>query len=238
MTTATDPAREQTPENAPGDGPEHAAPRLLLGSPILGQINLPNALTLTGLMLALLSATFAVLGQFHAAILCMMWSGVADLFDGFLARRSVRTELESEVGKQLDSVSDVCSFGFAPAVFAFSYGLREPWYVALLLAFVCANALRLAYFNAVGTSAEGDRRYFTGLPVTYAALFIPVAFLGSLRFESDVMVPALGALYLLLALAMVSGRKVPKPGGLWYVFFSLLAVAMTGVYAWALIAGP
>ncbi len=211
--------------------------RRLLGSPILGLLDAPNALTLSGLMLAWLSAAFAVRGAFYGALLCMIGSGVADLFDGFLARRTQRTALEADAGKQLDSLCDICSFGFAPAIFAYCYGLREPWQVALLLAYVSANALRLAYFNAAGMDAQGDRQYFTGMPVTYAALFVPVAFLGAFWLPRPAMIALLSALYALLAAAMISGFRIPKPGGLWYGIFGVLAVVMSGVYGWALVAG-
>lgn len=212
--------------------------RTVFGSPILGMLNLPNVLTLAGLMLSLGSAWFAVLGNFYAAILCMMWAGVADLFDGFVARRSRRTPLEAAVGGHLDSLCDVCSFGFAPAVFAFAFGLREPWFVVLLLFYVGANAMRLAYFDAVGMAAEGDRQYFTGMPVTYAALFIPFGFALSFWLgRSGEMEAVLGALYFCLGAAMVSGNKVPKPRGIWYGIFSLLAIGLSAVYGWALATG-
>lgn len=219
--------------------PPIASPsRTVFGSPILGMLNLPNALTLAGLALGLFSAWFAVLGQFHAAILCLIWAGVADLFDGMVARKRSRTELEASVGRHLDSLCDVCSFGLSPGVFAFSLGLREPWYVILLLFYVWAAAMRLAYFDAVGLDTEGDRQFFTGMPVTYAALFIPAGF--SLVFwlgRGAELEAILGALYFCLGSAMVSGQRVPKPRGTWYVVFSVLAIGLTAVHAWAIASG-
>ncbi|MBM3268125.1 MAG: CDP-alcohol phosphatidyltransferase family protein [Candidatus Sericytochromatia bacterium] len=204
-----------------------------LGSPILGGLDAPNFLTLTGLALAVLSVMCAVREEFHAALVCLIGAGVADLFDGFLARRSVRGEVPAAVGKHLDSLCDVCSFGFAPAILAYCYGLREPWQVLVLVAYVAAGALRLAYFDAVGLSAQGDRQAFTGMPITYGALFVPLAFLGTFREEPVALIPELALVYALLAVAMVSGAKVPKPTGVWYVIFGLLAVVMAGVYGWA-----
>jgi CDP-diacylglycerol--serine O-phosphatidyltransferase len=217
--------------------------RRFLGSPILAQLNLPNSLTLTGLALAFLSAGFAVKSQFYAAILCMIGSGIADLFDGFVARKTVRTDLEMAVGGQLDSICDVCSFGFGPAVFAYCYVWNEtpaavpPFVLAVLIAYICANALRLAYFNAVGLSGEGDTQYFTGMPVTYAALFIPIAFLWNFFLQGGEMIIVLTGLYAALGVAMVSGRKIPKPRGAWYGIFAALALVMCGIYGWALFKG-
>lgn len=208
-----------------------------MSSPILRQLNLPNALTLLGLMLTFLSAVFAVQGEFYAAILCMMYAGITDLFDGLVARKSRRTELQAEVGKQLDSIVDVCSFGFGPAVFAYCYGLRHPLAVVLLMAYVGAAAMRLAYFNSVGMAAEGDNRYFTGMPVTYAALFIPIVFLATLVLPAPTVRWALAGLYLVLATLMVSGLRIIKPRGVWYGIFSAIALTLTGVYAWAMATG-
>lgn len=203
-------------------------------SPILRQLNFPNAITLSGLMLTFLSAVFAVQGRFYPAILCMMYAGITDLFDGFVARRTERTELQAELGKQLDSLVDVCSFGFGPAVFAYCYGLRQMAAIALLMFYMGANALRLAYFNSVGMTSEGDEKYFTGMPVTYAALFIPIAFTASLFLSASTMQGVLAGLYLVLAMAMVSGLKIVKPRGVWYGVFGLVALVLTVVYAVAM----
>lgn len=208
-----------------------------MSSPILRQLNLPNALTLAGLMLTFLSATFAVRGQFYAAILCMMYAGITDLFDGFVARKVRRTELQAEVGKHLDSLVDVCSFGFGPAVFAYCYGLRHPAAVVLLMLYVGAAAMRLAYFNAAGMASEGSERYFTGMPVTYAALFIPIAFLATLALPAEAVRWGLAGLYLLLAALMVSGLRIIKPRGIWYGIFSGICLVLTGTYAWAIATG-
>jgi CDP-diacylglycerol---serine O-phosphatidyltransferase len=61
-------------------------------SPILRQLDLANSLTILGLILSTFSAMFSVQQQFYTALICMMFAGVADLFDGFVARRIQRTE--------------------------------------------------------------------------------------------------------------------------------------------------
>ncbi len=208
-----------------------------MSSPILRQVDLANALTLTGLMLTVLSMVLAVQGHVHAALLALMAAGITDLFDGFVARRTRRTDLQAEVGKHLDSLVDVCSFGFGPAVLGYSYGLRHPVAVVVLMAFVGAAAMRLAYFNSVGMTSEGDDRTFTGLPVTYVALVLPLGFLATLVWPADLVKPALMGLYLALAVAMVSGVRIVKPRGIWYAIFPLIALVLAGIYGWALITG-
>lgn len=204
-------------------------------SPILRQIDFPNALTLTGLMFSFFSAILALQEKFYVALICMMYAGIIDLFDGFLARRTERTELQSEVGKQLDSLVDICSFGFAPAIFAYCWGLREPLSITLLIIYIAMNAVRLAYFNCTGLAISENKQFYTGLPVTYAALFIPVTFIVSFFVPNYVMKIIVQSLYVLLGIAMISSLKIIKPTGVWYGVFLLLSSILTGVYIWVTI---
>jgi CDP-diacylglycerol--serine O-phosphatidyltransferase len=96
---------------------------------------------------------------------------VLDMLDGRVARMTGTT---SEFGVQFDSLADIISFGVAPAILAFSWGLqplgRVGWAVGFL--FVAAAAVRLARFNI--QSAALDKKYFAGLP-SPAAAAIPAA---------------------------------------------------------------
>jgi CDP-diacylglycerol--serine O-phosphatidyltransferase len=102
-----------------------------------------------------------------------------DSFDGFVARA---TGTSSEFGKQFDSLADMVSFGIAPAVLAFTWGVRGiletefldvrrlhaiGWWVAL--SFVICCAWRLARFNIQGMAPGSGSRYFVGLPCPAAA---------------------------------------------------------------------
>jgi CDP-diacylglycerol--serine O-phosphatidyltransferase len=89
------------------------------------------------------------------------------MLDGRIARL---TGTESDFGAQLDSLADVISFGIAPAILAFSWGLaplgRLGWAAGFL--YVAAAAMRLARFN-IQSTAGGDKRYFVGMPSPPAA---------------------------------------------------------------------
>jgi CDP-diacylglycerol---serine O-phosphatidyltransferase len=204
---------------------------------ILRQVDFANFLTLIGLSFSFYSAVFAMQGNLYASLILMMYAGIIDLFDGFVARRIQRTELQSQVGKQLDSIVDVCSFGFAPAIFAYCFGLQNPLSIVVLILFVGATALRLAYFNSTGLLKEGSEEYFTGLPVTYTALFIPLIFTSNFVLSDSTMKILVNCLYLLLAIAMVANFKMLKLTGIWYRLFPLGALILTGVYSWAIITG-
>lgn len=204
-------------------------------SPIVYQIDLANALTLIGLLLSFASAVFAGQGTFYPALICMILSGITDLFDGFIARNIQRTELQSQVGKQLDSIVDVCCFGLAPAIFAYCFGLQDPISLVILGIYLAATALRLAYFNCTGLVMVGKTEYYTGMPVTYTALFIPLACFGNFIWSKTGMKILLDSVYLALAVAMLANFQMLKLKGIYYVFFSISALAAIGIYTWAIV---
>jgi len=202
---------------------------------ILAQLDFPNAFTLCGLMLSFMSVMGAIQGNFDLAMICMIFAGMIDLLDGLIARQMERTPLQAEVGKQLDSLVDVCSFGFSPVIFAYCVGLQDLYSVAMLVFYAAMATLRLAYFNSTGLSTSGGDSFFTGLPVTYAALFIPVGFLSQF-FLADVAVQwLLRGIYLLLAIAMVSTFQVIKIKGAGYGVFAAGAILLTSIYGWAML---
>lgn len=203
-------------------------------SSILKQIDSANFLTLTGLILSFFSAIMAIQGNFYMAIICMMYAGILDLFDGLVARRIQRTELQAHTGKQLDSLVDICSFGFSPAIFAYCFGMTDFFSLTLLAIYLGFTASRLAYFNSTGLLIEGSEQYFIGLPVTYAALFIPLAFTTVFVWPHSIVKLLIGGVYFLLSLAMIADFKMIKLRGIWYGIFTAIALTLTGVYGWAI----
>ncbi len=131
---------------------------------------LPSLFTTGNLFLGFWAIVRTLHGQYAEAAPLIFWAILLDVLDGRLARMTGTT---SEFGAELDSLSDVVSFGVAPALLAYSWGFtslpRVGWLVAFL--FVACGALRLARFNVQKTSVDG--RYFVGLPIPAAAA--PVA---------------------------------------------------------------
>lgn len=146
---------------------------------------------------------------------------VFDAFDGFVARA---TGTNTEFGKQFDSLADMVSFGIAPAILAFSWGVQtlldadipEAHHVSQLawlisLAFVICCAWRLARFNVHGMASSGGLKYFVGMP-TPAAAGMVAAVVHALKIPiSDWRwsIPWL-ALELSLAFLMVSSVRYPS----------------------------
>ena len=71
----------------------------------------------------------------------------------------------------------MAAFGVVPVLLAMHIGLASLVEVVALIFYVCCAAMRLAFFNVHGTTDDGERRYYTGLPVTYSALVFPVLLL-------------------------------------------------------------
>ena len=125
---------------------------------------LPNILTLFGVCIGLTSIRFALDGKFEFAIIAIIFAALIDGLDGRIARLIKGT---SKVGKELDSLTDMISFGVAPAFIMYFWKLntlgRFGW--LLCLVFVICVALRLARFN-INSNQEPSWRdnFFEGVP--------------------------------------------------------------------------
>ncbi|MGH3979255.1 MAG: CDP-diacylglycerol--serine O-phosphatidyltransferase, partial [Pseudonocardiaceae bacterium] len=139
---------------------------------------LPNAITVLALCSGLSAVHFALDGHNPAALAAITLAALLDALDGRLARLLDAT---SRIGAELDSLADCISFGVAPAVVLFVWGLdgtRAGWPVALVFA-VCV-ALRLARFNTLLDDVEAPpfaKEFFVGVPAPAGALvaLLPLA---------------------------------------------------------------
>jgi CDP-diacylglycerol---serine O-phosphatidyltransferase len=99
---------------------------------------------------------------------------VFDVFDGRIARRR---HTQSALGRELDSLADVISFGVGPAALAYAAGMRGGWDALVLVYFVCCGVSRLARYNvtAEALSAGADKvAYFEGTPIPTSVLLTAV----------------------------------------------------------------
>ena len=138
---------------------------------------LPNLFTLSatfcGFAAIWLGAEAESGEQFYAAAALIAFAVFLDGFDGRVARM---VNAETKIGVQLDSLSDFLTFGVAPAVLAYAWGLEAFGVGGLLIAFLFAAGamLRLARFNveAEEVSGPGPSRYFRGLPAPMAGMTV------------------------------------------------------------------
>ncbi|WP_282145067.1 CDP-diacylglycerol--serine O-phosphatidyltransferase [Alteromonas stellipolaris] len=130
---------------------------------------LPNLLTTAGLFSGFFAVVSSMTGRFEAAAVAIF---VAMVFDGLDGRVARMTNTQSDFGAEYDSMADMVSFGMAPALVAYNWGLTELGKFGWLAAFVyvAGAALRLARFNTqVGIA---DKRFFQGLASPAAAAVV------------------------------------------------------------------
>ena len=168
---------------------------------------LPNMLTLIGVCIGLTSIRFALDGKFELAIIAILFAALIDGLDGRIARLIKGT---SKVGKELDSLTDMISFGVAPAFIMYFWKLntlgRFGW--LLCLVYVICVALRLARFN-INSNQEPSWRdnFFEGVPspaggiLVLTPLIVSLSGLNFIQLNYDLIVPIffVGTSFLLIS---------------------------------------
>jgi|TARA_B100000035_G_scaffold87147_1_gene73186 CDP-diacylglycerol--serine O-phosphatidyltransferase len=183
---------------------------------------LPNAITLIGVCIGLTSIKFALDGKFAIAVIAILFAGLMDALDGRIARLIKGT---SKMGKELDSLGDVISFGVAPALIMYFWNLQYldklGWFVCLI--YVVCVALRLARFN-VNTEEEPSWRdnFFEGVPSPAGGIMVlmPLIFSFSglekflFQINYDLLVPVFFIIVSILLISTVptySFKKIVIP---------------------------
>jgi CDP-diacylglycerol--serine O-phosphatidyltransferase len=169
---------------------------------------LPNLLTTGALFCGFYAVLSGFSGEYEWAAMAIFAAMIFDGLDGRVARM---TNTQSDFGVQYDSLSDMVSFGVAPAVVAYGWGLTSLGKLGLAAAFVYAScaALRLARFNV---QAElSDNKNFTGLPSPAAAAIVAGLVWSTYQMESSTTAAIIGAVITAVAgLLMVSNFKYPS----------------------------
>ncbi|MBP0976807.1 MAG: CDP-alcohol phosphatidyltransferase family protein [Oscillospiraceae bacterium] len=189
----------------------------------LGYYNKSVILTYAGAAAAVAGMGLAFSGKIKEAVLCLIFCGVADLFDGMIARRCKRTDEEKEFGIQIDSLTDMASFALFPPAISFAVGNTGIISVLISAFYVIACITRLGYFN-VSTSVGAETKFYTGLPATFASLIVVSAYIiGKITGLFSVIMPAV---LLVTGLLFILKIKIAKPRGKAYIFLGLLAIAL------------
>ena len=164
--------------------------------------SIPNLFTLSNLSLGMIAILLASEGRYSLAAIMVVVAMLLDGLDGRIARA---LNAQSDFGKELDSLSDMISFGAAPAYIMYTVSFQEApialaWIVTCL--FPICGALRLARFNV----RPGIPGYFTGLPIPAAGGVLATLSL----FSKDISAPFMMIATLLLAYLMISSLKYPN----------------------------
>tara|TARA_B110000438_G_C15697739_1_gene599678 strand:- start:122 stop:931 length:810 start_codon:yes stop_codon:yes gene_type:complete len=198
------------------------------------RIILPNAITLIGICIGLSSIKFALDGKFQLAIIAILFAALMDALDGRIARLIKGT---SKMGKELDSLGDVISFGVAPAFIMYFWNLQYleklGWLICLI--YVVCVALRLARFN-VNSNDEPSWKdnFFEGVPAPAGGIMVLMPLMLSFsgfnkiyfNISYDVIVPIFFVLISLLLISTIptySFKKIVIPRNMTiFLLFSIV----------------
>ena len=180
------------------------------------RVILPNMLTLIGVCIGLTSIRFALDEKFEFAIIAIIFAALIDGLDGRIARLIKGT---SKVGKELDSLTDMISFGVAPAFIMYFWKLntlgRFGWLVCLI--YVICVALRLARFNVNSNQDPSWKdNFFEGVPspaggiLVLTPLIISLTDFNYIQLNYDVLVPAFFIITSLLLISKFPSYSLKK----------------------------
>ena len=211
------------------------------------RVILPNMLTLIGVCIGLTSIRFALSGEFGFAIIAIIFAALIDGLDGRIARLIKGT---SKVGKELDSLTDMISFGVAPAFIMYFWKLntlgRFGW--LLCLVYVICVALRLARFN-INSNQEPSWRdnFFEGVPSPAGGILVLTPLIISLsgfdlfQLNYELIVPTffiLTSLLLISKFPTYSFKKIviPRRTTIFLLFGIVLFFGLLLIYTFNVIA--
>ena len=146
----------------------------------IGYYDYTVVLTYIG-MLSAVSGIFMVMNQnYILAVILLMAAGLCDMFDGAVASTKKRSVSEKRFGIQIDSLSDLISFGVLPAVFVYQLSGRKVHCGIISALFILAALIRLAFFNVLEEERQsidpGSKSFFLGVPVTMIAIILPIVY--------------------------------------------------------------
>ena len=202
---------------------------------MIGFYNYSVILTYIGLVSSVFGITQVFENHMSIAFLCLLLSGICDLFDGKIARSMKnRTEHEKVFGIQIDSLNDLVCFGVLPASIGAAFGMKSIVSHALLSLYVLAALIRLGYFNVTEEKRQEesteDRTHYLGLPVTAVCIVMPAVYLIS-SYTNAGAVSLFNIMFPIMALAFISPLKIKKlrlPG---IIAAGALIVAEAGMIA-------
>jgi len=194
--------------------------------------DIPNIVTLLGLSSGVLGIYFALVQNFPAAIIAMLWAVLFDWYDGPVASRIPgRSNILKSVGAKMDSLVDVISLAVCPAIILLSYGDFSAWFFPGALVIVMAGVVRLAHFDTFGVDKNGT---FAGLSLDITPLTVALVFLLESILNHTAFVTLLYTIIVVLSFLHVAPFRMHKMVGRWYYVITAYTLIMTAVYAFIL----
>ena len=196
---------------------------------LVGFYNYTVWLTYAGAAAAVCGIFFSAGGHPFWGVICLLFAGATDMFDGKIASTMKRNEAEKNFGIQIDSLCDLISFGVLPAAIGYGLGLSGGFFFVSAVLYIICAIIRLAYFNVDEIMRQknenGSRKTYYGLPVTAAAMLFPLIY-GLKDLLGAALLPVYQVALFAVAAAFILKFKIRKPRGaaLWVIFALGLAV--------------
>ena len=196
---------------------------------LVGFYNYTVWLTYAGAAAAVCGIFFSAGGHPFWGVICLLFAGATDMFDGKIASTMKRNEAEKNFGIQIDSLCDLISFGVLPVAIGYGLGLSGGFFFVSAVLYIICAIIRLAYFNVDEIMRQknenGSRKAYYGLPVTAAAMLFPLIY-GLKDLLGAALLPVYQVALFAAAAAFILKFKIRKPRGaaLWVIFALGLAV--------------
>lgn len=195
---------------------------------LLGYYDYTVILTYCGMLFAFCGILQAIKEAYWDAAICLMFAGICDMFDGAVASTKNRNRNEKRFGIQIDSLSDLISFGVLPGIFVYMISGKNALAGIISALFVLSALIRLAYFNVLEEERQSltteNRKSYLGIPVTNIAILLPACYLlfdrGTLR--NAVCFPIL---LLLMGTGFLLPVEIKKPG-----VAGKIAIVLVGIF--------
>lgn len=181
---------------------------------MIGVYNYTVILTYISFIFGLIGIYFSFIGKPSVAILCLMISGLCDMFDGKVARtKKNRTKIEKRYGIQIDSLSDLVAFGLLPSAIGYSLKVANTYLAFVLLLLPLCALIRLAYFNVIEEERSSNTDTvlveYLGLPVTSTAIVLPIIYFFK-RYTEKYFAYIYAISLLILSVLFVTKIKIKK----------------------------
>ena len=196
---------------------------------LVGFYNYTVWLTYAGAAAAVCGIFFSAGGHPFWGVICLLFAGATDMFDGKIASTMKRNEAEKNFGIQIDSLCDLISFGVLPVAIGYGLGLSGGFFFVSAVLYIICAIIRLAYFKVDEIMRQknenGSRKTYYGLPVTAAAMLFPLIY-GLKDLLGAALLPVYQVALFAVAAAFILKFKIRKPRGaaLWAIFALGLAV--------------
>ncbi len=194
---------------------------------LIGYYDYTVILTYVGMLFACCGILMVIGEDYWDAVFCLMLAGICDMFDGAVAATKVRTDSEKRFGIQIDSLSDLISFGVLPGIFVYIISGRDTVAGIIAALFILCALIRLAFFNVLEEERQSQttekRKSYLGVPVTTIAVLLPAVYL---IYDHKICrsVRCFPVLLILTGIGYLLPIEIKKPGLLGKIGIILLGI--------------